>query len=87
MIKIGEYIYSNDTKRRLTWSMQRGIESMLSERLNINWLNINVLNYIDEKYEVTILKWVKYYQEHEFNEGVEIFVERVMLNYTFGADK
>jgi hypothetical protein len=87
MIEIGEYIYSDDTERRLTRSVSRGMESMLSERLKINYLQINILNNINNEYEVSILKWVNYYSKDEFNAGPEIFVERVILDYTFGADK
>lgn len=85
-IKIGHYIYSPDTERRFYMNEECGIESMLSERLNISWLWINInIDNPDGLVEVHIGIWKKVYEREDFDAGIETFVEQVILDYTFGV--
>lgn len=83
-MKIGNYTYSNSTCKRLSLNELRGRESMISERVNINYVNILICN-DTEGYKIIIGKWGKSYKTEDFNKGREEFVEQVILDYTFGV--
>lgn len=85
MIEIGGYIYSDETRRRLNLPYFRGIESMISERINMNYMLILITTTNNREYSVTIEKWYKSYNKEDFNRGKEVFVEQVILDYTFGV--
>jgi hypothetical protein len=83
-MKIGEYTYSYDTYRRFRNNYYRGIESMISERINISYGDILICS-DNGRYMVIIKSWTKKYKTEDFNKGRETFVEQVILDYTFGV--
>jgi hypothetical protein len=94
-IKIGNYTYSGETERRLKYTdkyqgdicmyERRGRESMVSDRLNINYMDVHIYDGW-EGFKVSIKPyWVKIYSTEEFYKGREEFVERVIMDYTFGV--
>ena len=85
MIEIGGYIYSCDTQKRLKYHKLRGIESMISERINTSYMLIRIKTTNNREYSVTIENWYKSYNKEDFNRGKEVFVEQVILDYTFGV--
>lgn len=94
-IKIGNYIYSNTTEEIIGGCLNfprkssrileiRVRESMISDRLKINYFRILIEEHTNESFRLIINgKLVGEYSKKEFNEGREMFVDRVIMDYTF----